>query len=318
MTRYLLNRLGQALVTMLLVSFVVFAGIRAIPGDPALVMAGEDRSPEAIQAVRDQYGLDKPVILQYLIWISRAIRLDFGNSARTGVPVLDQIVSALPVTIELALLSMLFATVLGIATGTLAAVKRGRPAEWFANGLALLGLSVPNFWFGILLILAFAVAIPLLPASGFVPFGVSPLENLQRMILPAIVLGSGLSAVVMRQTRSGLLDSLSADYVRTARAKGLLGREVLVSHALRNSLITVVTVLGLQLGNLIAGAVVTEQVFTLPGFGKLTLDGVFQRDYPVIQAVVLLTSFAYILINLLVDLTYSVLDPRIRLAGGSR
>ncbi|OYO17075.1 ABC transporter permease [Enemella evansiae] len=318
MTRYLLNRLGQALVTMLLVSFVVFAGIRAIPGDPALVMAGEDRSPEAIQAVRDQYGLDKPVILQYLIWISRAIRLDFGNSARTGVPVLDQIVSALPVTIELALLSMLFATVLGIATGTLAAVRRGRPAEWFANGLALLGLSVPNFWFGILLILAFAVAIPLLPASGFVPFGVSPLENLQRMILPAIVLGSGLSAVVMRQTRSGLLDSLSADYVRTARAKGLLGREVLVSHALRNSLITVVTVLGLQLGNLIAGAVVTEQVFTLPGFGKLTLDGVFQRDYPVIQAVVLLTSFAYILINLLVDLTYSVLDPRIRLAGGSR
>ena len=213
---------------------------------------------------------------------------------------------------------MLFATVLGIATGTLAAVRRGRPAEWFANGLALLGLSVPNFWFGILLILAFAVAIPLLPASGFVPFGVSPLENLQRMILPAIVLGSGLSAVVMRQTRSGLLDSLSADYVRTARAKGLLGREVLVSHALRNSLITVVTVLGLQLGNLIAGAVVTEQVFTLPGFGKLTLDGVFQRDYPVIQAVVLLTSFAYILINLLVDLTYSVLDPRIRLAGGSR
>lgn len=318
MTRYLLNRLGQALVTMLLVSFVVFAGIRAIPGDPALVMAGEDRSPEAIQAIRDQYGLDKPVLVQYLIWISRAVRLDFGNSARTGVPVIDQILSALPVTLELALLSMLFATLLGIATGTLAAVKRGRPAEWFANALALLGLSVPNFWFGILLILAFAVAIPLLPASGFVPLGVSPLENLQRMILPTIVLGSGLSAIVMRQTRSGMLDSLSADYVRTARAKGLLGREVLVSHALRNSLITVVTVLGLQLGHVIAGAVVTEQVFTLPGFGKLTLDGVFQRDYPVIQAVVLLTSFAYILINLLVDLTYSVLDPRIRLAGGSR
>lgn len=318
MIRYLLNRLGQSVVTLLLVSLVVFAGVRAIPGDPALVMAGEDRSPEAIAAIREQYGLDRPVLVQYAIWLGRALRLDFGNSARTGVPVLEQVLHALPVTLELALLAALFSAVLGIALGALAAVRRGRPAEWFANGVALLGLSVPNFWLGILLILTFAVAIPVLPASGFVPFGVSPLDNLRRMVLPAIVLGSGLTAIVMRQTRSGMLDSLSADYVRTARAKGLLGREVVVGHALRNSLITVVTVLGLQLGHLIAGAVVTEQVFTLPGFGKLTLDGVFQRDYPVIQAVVLLTAFAYIAINLLVDLAYGALDPRIRIQGGTR
>lgn len=313
MTRYILGRLGQAVVTVFLVSLVVFAGVRAIPGDTALALAGEDRSEEGLAAIRDAYGLNEPLWVQYWRWISRAVRGDFGISARTGAPVSEQILHALPVTLQLSLFAIVFAAVVGIAAGALAAVKRRTFGEWFANGLALLGLSLPNFWFGILLILAFAVAVPLLPASGFVPFLKDPIDNLRRLILPTIVLGSGLAAIVMRQTRSSMLDALSSDYVRTARAKGMSARTVVTGHALRNSLITVVTVLGLQLGHLIAGAVVTEQVFTLPGFGKLTLDGVFTRDYPLIQAVVLIASVSYVLINLGVDLLYSVLDPRIRI-----
>lgn len=313
MTRYILGRLGQAVVTVFLVSLVVFAGVRAIPGDTALALAGEDRSEEGLAAIRDAYGLNEPLWVQYWRWISRAVRGDFGISARTGAPVSEQILHALPVTLQLSLFAIVFAAVVGIAAGALAAVKRRTFGEWFANGLALLGLSLPNFWFGILLILAFAVAVPLLPASGFVPFLKDPIDNLRRLILPTIVLGSGLAAIVMRQTRSSMLDALSSDYVRTARAKGMPARTVVTGHALRNSLITVVTVLGLQLGHLIAGAVVTEQVFTLPGFGKLTLDGVFTRDYPLIQAVVLIASVSYVLINLGVDLLYSVLDPRIRI-----
>jgi peptide/nickel transport system permease protein len=199
--------------------------------------------------------------------------------------------------------------------GVLAAVRRGRPAEWFANGFALLGLSVPNFWLGLMAILWLSVALGVFPASGFVPFFDNPVDNLHHMVLPALVLGTGLAAVIMRQTRSSMLDALGTDYIRTARAKGLPERTVVGVHALRNSLIVVVTIVGLQLGALISGAVVTERIFALPGFGKLTVDSVFQRDYPVIQGVVLVTASAYIIINLLVDLLYSLIDPRIRVAG---
>ncbi|MDI3405602.1 ABC transporter permease [Streptomyces cavernicola] len=318
MNHYLLKRLRQSLITLFLVSVVVFAGVRAIPGDPALALAGEERSPEALAAIREQYGLNDSIFEQYWRFVSHAVTGDLGVSARTGLPVDDAIVGALPVTVELALLSLLFAVVVGIGAGVIAAVRRGRPSEWLANGLALLGLSVPNFWLGIVLVLSLAIAVPVFAASGYVPFGVDPVDNLRRMVLPAIVLGSGLAAVVMRQTRAAMLDSLSADYVRTARAKGLSRRQVIGSHALRNSLVTVVTILGLQLGQLISGAVVTEQIFVLPGFGKLTIDAVFTRDYAMLQGVVLCTSAAYILINLLVDVAYSVIDPRIRLGGAPR
>lgn len=318
MNSYLLKRLQQSLITLFLVSVVVFAGVRAIPGDPALALAGEERSPEALAAIREQYGLDDSIFEQYWRFVSHAVTGDLGVSARTGLPVDDAIINALPVTIELSLLSLLFAVVFGIGAGVIAAVRRGRPAEWLANGLALLGLSVPNFWLGIVLVLGLAVAVPIFAASGYVPFGVDPVDNLRRMVLPAIVLGSGLAAVLMRQTRAAMLDSLSADYVRTARAKGLSRRQVIGGHALRNSLVTVVTILGLQLGQLISGAVVTEQIFVLPGFGKLTIDAVFTRDYAMLQGVVLCTSAAYILINLLVDVAYSVIDPRIRLGGTTR
>ncbi|MGI5520339.1 ABC transporter permease [Micromonospora sp. CA-259024] len=315
MARYLLTRAWQSALTLLLSAIVVFVGVRALPGDPALALAGEDRSPEALEAIRRHYGLDQPLPVQFAQYVERMAQGDFGVSIRTGTPVSSMLTTALPVTAELSVLAILIAAALGVGAGVLAAVRRGRPAEWLANGLALVGLSVPHFWLGLLAILYLSVATGLFPASGFVPFLEDPVDNLHHIVLPAVILGTGLAAIIMRQTRSAMLDSLSSDYVRTAKAKGLRPRAVITRHALRNSLIVVVTVVGLQLGGLISGAVVTEQIFGLPGFGKMTIDAVFQRDYPVIQAVVLLTATAYIVINFLVDLLYSVIDPRIRVTG---
>ncbi|NEW72237.1 ABC transporter permease [Streptomyces rapamycinicus] len=315
MMSYPIRRLGESLITLFLVSVVVFAGVRALPGDTATALAGEEPTPEAIAQIRASYGLDDNIVVQYARYVRHAATGDLGVSSRTGLPVLDSVMEALPVTLELSALALLLAVVVGVGAGVVAAVRRGRPEEWLVNAVALLGLSVPAFWLGIVLVLAFAIAVPVFAASGFVPFGVDPMENLRHMVLPVIVLGSGLAAVVMRQTRAAMLGSLSADYVRTARAKGLSRRQVIMGHALRNSLVTVVTVLGLQLGHLISGAVVTEQIFVLPGFGKLTIDAVFSRDYAMVQGVVLFTSTAYIVVNLLVDLAYSVIDPRIRLGG---
>ncbi len=317
MRRYLLNRAWQSLVTLFLATVVVFLGVRALPGDPALALAGEDRTPEVLAAIRQQYGLDQSLPVQFWHFVSNALHGDLGTSIRTGTSVASMLRTALPVTIELSVLAILLATFLGVGAGVVAAVSRGRPAEWFANAIALIGLSVPNFWLGLIAILYLSVATGLFPASGFVPLLEDPIANLHHIILPAVILGTGLSAVIMRQTRSSMLDSLSTDYVRTAKAKGLPPRVVIGRHALRNSLIVVITIVGLQLGGLISGAVVTEQIFGLPGFGKMTIDAVFQRDYPVIQAVVLVTATSYIVINFLVDLLYSLIDPRIRVGGES-
>ncbi|GHJ54334.1 ABC transporter permease [Micromonospora chersina] len=315
MARYLLTRAWHSALTLLLSTVVVFLGVRALPGDPALALAGEDRSPEALEAIRHHYGLDQPLPIQFAQYVGRVVQGDFGVSIRTGIPVSSMLSTALPVTVELSLLAILLAAALGVGAGVLAAVRRGRPAEWLANGLALVGLSVPHFWLGLLAILYLSVAAGLFPASGFVPLLQDPAGNLHHIVLPAVILGTGLAAIIMRQTRSAMLEALSSDHVRTAKAKGLRPRAVITRHALRNSLIVVVTIVGLQLGGLISGAVVTEQIFGLPGFGKMTIDAVFQRDYPVIQAVVLLTATAYIVINFLVDLLYSVIDPRIRVTG---
>ena len=317
MRRYLFNRAWQSLVTLFLATVVVFLGVRALPGDPALALAGEDRTPEALAAIRQEYGLDQSLPVQFWHFASNALQGDLGTSIRTGTSVTSMLRTALPVTIELSVLAILLATVLGVGAGVVAAVRRGRVAEWFANAVALVGLSVPHFWLGLIAILYLSVATGLFPASGFVPLLEDPIANLHHIILPAVILGTGLSAVIMRQTRSSMLDSLSTDYVRTAKAKGLPPRVVIGRHALRNSLIVVVTIVGLQLGGLISGAVVTEQIFGLPGFGKMTIDAVFQRDYPVIQAVVLVTATSYIVINFLVDLLYSLIDPRIRVGGES-
>lgn len=305
----------ESAVTLILATIVVFLGIRALPGDPARTLAGEESDPATLAAIRSAYGLDQPLPVQYVRYVQKAATGDLGRSPRTGLPVAETIGHALPVTLQLAAFAMAIAILIGIGAGVVAAVRRRRPAEWGANAVALLGLSVPNFWFGQMAILTFAIAWGVLPASGFVSFFENPVESFRHLIMPATVLGSGLAAIIMRQTRSAMLDALLADYVRTARAKGLSAPQVVFGHALRNSLIVVITIVGLQLGALISGAVVTEQLFVLPGFGKLTIDAVFTRDYPMIQGVVLVTATAYILINLAVDLLYSVIDPRIRVGG---
>lgn len=315
MRRYLLRRLLESVVTLVLVTMVVFAGVRALPGDQVRALVGEESDPAVLEQLRHEYGLDQPIPVQYVRYVGKALSGDLGTSARTGLPVADTIGHALPVTLQLSVFSIVIAVLIGISAGVVAAVRRRTAAEWAANTVALLGLSVPNFWFGLMAVLVFAIAFPVLPASGFVSVFDNPVESFRHLLMPAVVLGSGLAAVIMRQCRSAMLEALGADYVRTARAKGLGGAQVVLGHALRNSLIVVTTIVGLQLGVLISGAVVTEQIFVLPGFGKLTIDAVFTRDYPLIQGVVLVTATAYIGLNLLVDLLYSVIDPRVRVGG---
>jgi len=303
-------------ITIFLSSIVIFIGVRSLPGDPALVLGGEQATPELLKAIREEFGLDKPLWVQYVTYVGQVLRGNLGISTRNNVPVTEILLQRLPVTLELAGLAIVIGLVIGLTAGVISAVKQGKFADYLATGFGLVGLSVPSFWLGLLAILVFSVNVHIFPASGFVPFPVDPLANLRGMTLPALVLGIGLSAVLMRQTRSALLGELSADYVRTARSKGM-GKATEVRHALRNSLTTVVTVLGLQLGGLIGGAIVTEQIFVLPGFGKLMIDSVSARDYPVLEGAVLMAVLAYIIVNLVVELAYAYLNPRMRLSGAS-
>ena len=289
MLLFIAKRFLTAIPTLIIVTLMVFGIQRMLPGDPALIIAGEQRDPEVIAYIRQQYRLDDPVPVQYLAWLGQVLRGDLGQSIRTNQPVTQLIWQKLPVTVELALLSMLIAILIALPIGVVSAVRKGTVVDYVGTLFALSGLSLPNFWLGIMLILLFSVQLNLLPASGYVEFSRDPLGNLQRMIMPAFVLGSGLAAVLTRQLRSSMLDVLKQDYVRTAQAKGLLRRRVVLRHALRNALIPVITILGLQMGALLSGAVLTEQVFTIPGFGKLVVDSVFNRDYAVVQGVVLFT-----------------------------
>ena len=311
MLPYVGRRALTAIPTLFLVTLMVFAIQRSLPGDPALILAGEQRDPEVIAFIRQRYRLDDPIPVQYAAWVGQLARGDLGRSLRTNERVLDLIASKLPVTIELAVLSLLVAVAIALPVGVAAAAKRGTAVDYGGTVLALTGISVLNFWLGIMLILLVSVRLGWLPASGYVPLSEGVWENLKRMIMPAFVLGTGLAGVLMRQMRSAMLGVLRQDFVRTARAKGQRGTAVLVKHAARNALIPVITILGLQLGALLSGAVLTEQVFTIPGFGKLVVDAVFNRDYAVVQGVVLVTATGYIVINLLVDVLYAVLDPRI-------
>jgi peptide/nickel transport system permease protein len=313
---FLLRKVGAALIVLVLASMLVFAGARAIPGDPAIALGAENRDPAVLAAIRHKYGLDKPLPVQYLNWLGLAVRGDLGTDQRE-LSVSNTIVQRLPITLELAGLAIVIGSFIGITAGVLAAVRRGKAADYTATTAALVGLSVPHFWLGILMIIYFAVELHWLPAGGYVPFSESPVQNLEHMIMPALVLGTGLSAVIMRQMRSSMLGALGADYVRTARAKGLSEWSVVGKHALRNSLITVTTVIGLQLGALISGAVITEQIFVIPGFGRLTIDAVNQRDYALLQGVVLVAAAGYVIVNLLVDVVYSLLNPRIRVSGSA-
>ena len=315
MLEFLVRRGFISAVTLVLISLIVFAGVRMIPGDPARVLAGTDADAAGLEEIREKYGLNAPLPVQYLRWIGLAVRGDLGESIRTRQSVAGTVAKKLPITLELACLSLLVAITIAIPAGVIAAVRRNTPWDVLASGVSLCGVSVPNFWLGIMLILLVSVRLGWLPASGFVPLAEDPVANVKRMLMPALVLGSGLAAVLMRQTRNAMIEVLSADYVRTARAKGLAQAAVVVRHALRNGLIPVVTILGLQMGALMSGAVVTEQIFVLPGFGRLIVEAVFTRDYPLVQGVVLITASSYVLINLLVDVSYTVLNPRIRIRG---
>jgi peptide/nickel transport system permease protein len=314
---FLIRRVAISVVTLFVISLIVFTGVRMIPGDPARVMAGSEADEAGLEEVRQKYGLDDPIPLQYLRWIGLALRGDLGESIRTRESVVWTVGRKLPITIELACLSLLVAVAIAIPAGVFSAVRRNTAWDFLVNALSLCGLSVPSFWLGIMLILLLSVRLHWLPASGFVPPWESPLANLERMIMPAFVLGAGLAAVLMRQTRNSMIEILGADYIRTAWSKGLAGRAVIFRHAFRNGLIPVVTILGLQTGALMGGAVVTEQIFVVPGFGRLIVEAVFTRDYPLVQGVVLVTASTYVLVNLLVDLSYSVLNPRIRIGGAA-
>ncbi len=316
---YVVRRLGVSVFTLVVASVLVFLGIRAVPGNPAIALTGNaNLSPAAIAAIEGQYGLNKPLPVQYGDWLRQILTGHLGSSPVTGMPITTELSSAFPITVELTILAMLIGIVIGIPAGIIAAVRRGKAIDYAGNAIALFGLSIPSFWFGILLILIFAVLLHVLPASGYVSFLSSPGSNLSHMVMPAFVLGTGVAAVLMRQMRSGMLEALRADYVRTARAKGLPEPSVVLKHALRNSLVTVATVIGLQLGVLLSGVAVTEEVFGLPGVGDLTINAVFQRDYPTIQAVALITAAAVIVINFALDFVYAFLSPRVRVEGGAQ
>jgi peptide/nickel transport system permease protein len=314
MLTFIVRRLISAVPTLILVSLFVFTLQKLLPGDPVLAMAGEERDPAVMEYLREKYRLNDPVPLQYLHWVGSVLQGDFGTSLRTEQPVTTLLASKLPVTLELAVLALVIALLIGLPTGVISAVRKGTAVDYGANVVALSGISIPHFWLGILLILVFAVKLQWLPASGFVPLGENLGQNLKTLILPAFVLGAGLSGVLMRHTRSAMLEVLRADYVRTARAKGLLPRAVILKHALRNALMPIVTLTTLLFGELLGGAVLTEQVFSIPGFGKMIVDAVFNRDYAVVQGVVLCVAVGFLLLNLLADVLYRMINPRLRTA----
>ncbi len=312
MLSFILRRVVIAIPTIILISVFVFTLQKLLPGDPVLAMAGEERDPQVLEFLREKYRLNDPIPVQYFTWIGNALTGDLGISLRTNQPVLELIGQKLPVTIQLATMAMIFAMLIGIPAGIFSAVKTGTLTDYIANVVALSGLSIPNFWLGIMLILLVSVKWKLLPASGYVPLSEDPVRSITVMLMPAFVLGTALAATLMRHTRSAMLSVMSSDYVRTARAKGLVERKVILKHAFRNALTPIVTLTALLFGELIAGAVLTEQIFTIPGFGKLVVDAVFNRDYAVVQGIVLVTAVGFIFMNLLADVAYVLLNPRLR------
>ena len=312
MLTFLAKRLLQLIPTLFFVSVIIFSLQQLLPGDPALVMAGEERDPAVLEQIRRQYRLDEPVPIQYYYWIKGVLSGNLGESMRLKEPVLTLVLQKFPVTLQLALMAIVVSLVVGVGAGIVSAVKRDTAVDYGVNFVALWGISTPNFWLGIMLIFLFSVWLGWLPASGYV----SPFEDfwlsLKTTILPAFVLGNSFAAVLMRHTRSAMLQAMTSDYVRTARAKGLVERVVVLKHAMRNALTPVITLGALELGTLLSGAVLTEQVFSIPGFGKLIVDSVFNRDYAVVQGVTLVTATTYILLNLLADIAYVLVNPRLR------
>jgi peptide/nickel transport system permease protein len=312
MLTFLGQRLLQLIPTLFFVSVIIFSLQQLLPGDPATIMAGEERDPAVIAQIRAQYRLDQPIPVQYVYWVKGVLTGDLGESMRIKQPVRSLILAKLPVTLQLGLMAIVIAVTIGVSAGIVSAVKKGTVWDYAANVFALWGLSTPNFWLGIMLIFLFSVELGWLPASGYVPLTEDWRQSLASTIMPAFVLGNAIAAVLMRHTRSAMLQALGSDYVRTARAKGLFERAVVLKHAMRNALTPVITLGALELGTLLSGAVLTEQIFTIPGFGKLIVDAVFNRDYAVVQGVVLVTATIYIALNLLADIAYVLVNPRLR------
>jgi peptide/nickel transport system permease protein len=312
MLTLLSRRLLQLIPTVFFVSVIIFLLQQLLPGDPATVMAGEENDPEVIAQIRRQYRLDLPLPLQYLYWMGGVLTGDLGESMRLKVSVSELVLQKLPVTLQLASMAIVIAVVIGVTAGVISAVKRDTWWDYGVNVLSLWGISTPNFWLGIMLILLFSVQLGWLPASGYV----SPFEDfwgsISTTIMPAFVLGNAIAGILMRHTRASMLEALESDYVRTARAKGQSETRIIVNHVMRNALTPVITLGALEFGTLLSGAVLTEQIFTIPGFGKLIVDAVFNRDYAVVQGVVLVTATTFILLNLLADIGYILINPRLR------
>ena len=315
MARYLLRRLGTVAPVLLVVSVVVFSLIHLTPGDPVTIMLREEADPATADTLRRQLGLDRPLHIQYATWLGRALRGDLGRSIRSNQPVAEAIRQRIPVTLSLGAAALLVALAVGLPAGILAAARRNSAVDLATATLAVSGVSLPTFWLGVLLIFLFSVTLGWLPPLGWVSPGRDLGGWLRTLILPAVTLGTAIAAVVMRMTRASLVEVLELDYVRTARAKGLGERRILLGHALRNALIPVITEVGLQAGALLGGAVITETIFVLPGIGRLLVDAIFQRDFPIVQGVVLVLAVNFLAVSLLVDLAYAWLDPRIRYEG---
>jgi len=312
MPAYLVKRFLILLLTLILVSIAIFAVLMIIPSDPAQIILGIHATPETLQALRHKLGLDRPVLIQYLSYMKNLAVGDLGHSITYDVPIRSLILSRLPVTVPLAILSMIFAIFISIPMGVYSSLHRNRVGDYGVMVFSQVGLAVPAFWAGILLILLFAVTLHWLPAGGFQPWQIDPIKTLKSLLLPALSLGVVRAAVLTRMTRSSMLEVLEEDYIRTARSKGLPKRRVVYKHAFRNAIIPVVTIVGLQAGDLLAGAIIIENVFHLPGVGRLVFEAIGQRDLPVIQGIVLLIAMIIVVINFVIDITYRYLDPRIR------
>ena len=316
MYRYIVKRIIQLVPVLILMSIIVFSLVHIIPGDPVDVIMGEGHSdPVVYAALQKELRLDKPIPVQYAYWLWDIIHGDFGKSVITHKPVIGMILSRFPATCLLAFASAVVAILISIPAGIVAAYRQNTWADYMAMSVSLCGISIPNFWLGIMLILLFAQLLGWLPSMGYTPFLMNPADAALHLIMPAITLGTAMAASLTRFTRSEMLEELRQDYVRTARAKGLMERVVLFQHVLKNSMIPTITVIGLQIGGLLEGAVITETVFAWPGIGRLAIQAVFERDYPLIQGIVLFAAVIYVIINLLVDLSYKFLDPRVRLDG---
>lgn len=309
--KYVLKRLVEGVPVFLFVTIIIFSLMRLAGGDPARIMLGPRATPETISALRQKWGLEEPLYLQYLIWLKNLFLLDLGTDFSSGRPVMDLIVQRFPVTVTLSFFAMVVSLSIAIPAGIVSAINQNTPTDYAAVIFALIGVSMPNFWLGLMLIILFGLHVGWLPTHGYQSMLEDPVGGVRHIILPAIALGTALAAVVTRMLRSSMLEVMSENYIRTARAKGMSERTIIYKHALRNALIPTVTVVGLQIGYLMNGSILVESVFAIPGMGRLLVEAVFQRNFPVIQGVIVVVAIVFIIVNIVVDVIYTYLDPKI-------